>query len=94
MTVVRGRLQRSEYSFTDLTDATVETRFGDDGRLEVTLTPDVSPDVATAIRCRIISRTPAQEALLLQIAALLNGQPSTSRTAQLIELLARYVVEL
>jgi len=93
MTVVRARLSRTtDYAFDDLTTAEVTAAFGPDGLLEVTLTPDVTEDVATAVRCRVISHGPDDEALRVEIAGLLRQPASPERTEALVVALARLAV--
>lgn len=93
MTVIRARLTRTtDYAFDDLTTADVASAFGSDGFLEVTLTPDVTDDVATAVRCRVISHGPDDEALRREIARLLDQPASPERTEALVVALARLAV--
>ncbi|MBB3041229.1 hypothetical protein [Nocardioides soli] len=96
MTAIRAQLGFGQSigpaSFVDLTDAEVEVRFGDGGLLEVTLTPDVSGEVAAAVRCRVISQGPEDEAVRREIAGLLAEEPGPGRTAALVEALGRLAV--
>lgn len=96
MTVISAQLgfgrSLGAESFADLTTGEVRVAFGSDGRLAVTVTPDVTPDVARAIRCRVISQGSEDEALRVEIARLLDQPAGPERTEALLVALAQLAV--
>lgn len=73
MTEVSGRLALGSSveaaDFADLTDVPVESvGFGDDGRVCVVFAGDLEPDVEASVRRRIVSRSPAEEAVRAEVA--------------------------
>lgn len=90
----QGRAFDSD-SFTDLTDAAVKVEWVDGIRVRVTLTPDVSPEVAAAVRCRVISQDAADEALRSELrTALALPKDTTARRLVRLEALLDAVAQL
>ena len=95
MTTIQARVPTGRsIDVSDLTDADVTTEFAANGDLIVTLTPDVSDAVACAVKVRMISLGPTDEAIRCQIAGLLDQEPSATRDAALTEALARLALEV
>lgn len=99
MTTIIARLAPgrsiSETSFSDLTTAKVSVAWGAAGMLQVTLTPDVSADIAASVRCRIISQTTADESARRSLrAALLLPKSTTAERLTRLEALIEATAEL
>lgn len=95
MTTIQARVPAGRsIDLSDLTDSEVATEFASNGDLIVTLTPDVADAVACAIKVRMISLGPTDEAIRNQIADLLDQDPSAARDAALTEALAHLALDV
>lgn len=81
-TVIRARLPEGHSidvdSFADITTSAATVAWDDEGRLEVTFADDLTGEERHAVRIRILADTPAEEALMAELVALIGQNPDTA----------------
>lgn len=101
-TVIRARLPEGRSidsaSFADITTSQVTVEWGDDGRLRVTFTDDLTPAQRNAARIRVIAHSTLEEQFLTDLVGLMTQNPDTAaaritRLEQGLVLLARLLIQ-